>query len=60
MPDRGHGSQRHEPVWVTGKPSMGWFGLKLPEQRLPVRAYRCPQCGSLELFASESRDFPGG
>ena len=60
IPDCGHGNGYREPLWVAGKPEMGWFSLKLPDEKLPVRAYRCSQCGSLELFAKEPWQFPGG
>ena len=61
IPDHSHPNWDHarEAVWVAGKPQMGWFSLKLPDEKIPVRAYRCSQCGSLELFAKEEWQFPG-
>jgi hypothetical protein len=57
LPDFAHYASPVEPVWVEGKPKRGRFfnTLKLPPEQFPVRAFRCPQCGSLELFA-----LPGG
>ncbi len=40
IPDCGHGNAFREPVWVAGKPAMGWVGLKLPDEKLPVRVCR--------------------
>jgi hypothetical protein len=38
--------------WAAGPPlSSFWGGLKKPELSLPVGAYRCSDCGYLELYA---------
>jgi hypothetical protein len=42
-----------EPGWIEGTPEKGLFG-KLKErdwEHLPVTAFRCPECGRLELVA---------
>jgi hypothetical protein len=53
LPDFAHYSRPEEPVWVEGKLTRSRFLkiLQLPDEKFPVRAFRCPQCGSLELFA---------
>jgi hypothetical protein len=52
IPDFCHGNSRQQPFWVPGKPVTSyWMGLKLPASQYPVAAFRCPECGSLELFA---------
>ena len=38
--------------WAAGSPRNSfWGGLKKPEMTLPVGAYRCSDCGYLELYA---------
>jgi hypothetical protein len=39
--------------WVAGEPERSlWFGVKTGGRaRFTVAAFRCPRCGSLELFA---------
>ena len=38
--------------WAEGKADTGWSGvLKGPKKVRPIVAYRCSECGSLELFA---------
>ena len=38
--------------WAVGAPQNSfWGGLKKPELSLPVGAYRCSDCGYLELYA---------
>jgi hypothetical protein len=38
--------------WAAGSPQNSfWGGLKKPELSLPVGAYRCSDCGYLELYA---------
>ena len=40
--------------WIAGAPETSiWRGLKLSgKDRIPVTAYRCTQCGFLELYAT--------
>ena len=39
--------------WTEGRPQRSWFGriLLTRKKRYAVTAYRCPQCGKLELYA---------
>ena len=45
--------------WVEGAPRKGFwmmgFLLLSGRRRIPVVAYRCPQCGWLDLYAHEAR-----
>lgn len=40
--------------WVRGEPEKSfWLGLKVSDkERVPIRAYRCPSCWLLRLFAA--------
>jgi len=40
-------------VWVEGPPEFSWLGnLKIGYRpQYALRAYRCPQCGFVQLFA---------
>jgi RNase P subunit RPR2 len=41
------------PTWIPGKPSVGWFGVRLKGKRhYPVATYRCEKCGYLESYAA--------
>jgi hypothetical protein len=59
MPDFAHYQNPVQAVWVQGRMPVhtgrhwlkGRSRIRLPENEHPVCAYRCPQCGSLELFA---------
>jgi len=46
-------SGEFETKWVRGAPEPSfWRGTKTSDkERLPIEAYRCPQCGALKLFA---------
>ena len=49
IPDWGYGCIRNQ-FWVEGQMEFGFFGgLKNPQ--FPIQAFRCEQCGYLELFA---------
>ena len=39
--------------WVAGKPELGFLGnVKVSgKEQHPIQAFRCQQCGCLELFA---------
>ncbi|HXI20046.1 MAG TPA: PF20097 family protein [Gemmatimonadales bacterium] len=52
--DRGHYDSLGTAEWLEGNPEKSiWTGLKTKgKERLPVRTYRCPQCGYLESYAS--------
>jgi hypothetical protein len=40
--------------WAPGAPQVSFFmGVKLPDGNLPVGAFRCAQCGYVELYAGE-------
>ena len=46
-----------EPVrfahWHDGPPKKSfWFGIRINSQGLPIAAFRCSECGYLELYAS--------
>ena len=39
--------------WVEGPPKSSFWGLKVPfEGGIPIGAFRCKECGYLELYAS--------
>ena len=41
-------------VWVAGRPqSSFWTGTWTGEERYPVRAFRCDECGYLEFYARD-------
>ncbi|MDH5507997.1 MAG: PF20097 family protein [Anaerolineae bacterium] len=44
------------PTWNPGIPKRGWLGtLKLDSRKyIPIRTFRCIQCGFLESFAKEA------
>jgi hypothetical protein len=48
--DRAYGGWVEE-QWAPGRPELHWWGMEKPKNRLPVTAWRCPQCGALESFA---------
>ena len=51
IPDATYGGNTRS-AWVPGEPVSSWWrGLKLPDEGYWVKAFRCPSCGSLELFA---------
>jgi len=41
-------------TWVEGRPEAAiWSGLKIKgKRRIPVRTFRCEQCGYLESYAA--------
>jgi hypothetical protein len=40
--------------WAPGAPRTSfWTGVKVPDEALPVGAFRCSQCGLLEFYAAE-------
>jgi len=51
--DHSHHAFGKPGVWVEGEPERSlWFGVKTGGRpRFTVAAFRCPGCGSLELFA---------
>lgn len=52
--DSGEGS-RGDARWVAGAIERGFFGRakRLGRPRMQIDAYRCPECGHLELFAAK-------
>ena len=53
VPDASHG-QVLETSWAPGEPERRRFvgGIKYRAgEVIPVRAYRCPECGYVELYA---------
>jgi hypothetical protein len=50
--DNTHGGLAQE-NWTPGQPQRSfWFGLKIDaDQSIPVRTFRCPNCGYLESYA---------
>ncbi|MFI5980791.1 hypothetical protein ACIQWR_35715 [Streptomyces sp. NPDC098789] len=50
--DSGEGSRGYA-RWIAGALERGVFGgaKRLGRQRWQIDAFRCPQCGHLELFA---------
>jgi len=53
--DLGHHSSRAPSTWVEGKPEKSfWKGLDLSDREVrTIAAFRCPNCGRLELYATE-------
>ena len=53
--DFGHGGTVKPSDWVVGRPQRSfWFGTRVRDrQRFRVTAYRCGQCGYLELYARD-------
>ena len=51
--DRSHHSFGQPTKWVSGAPERSMlFGVKTGgRKRLTLVAYRCPQCGRVDLFA---------
>ncbi|MDX1439295.1 MAG: PF20097 family protein [Rubricoccaceae bacterium] len=52
--DETHGGVKQS-RWISGPPRKSiWTGLKLGGKRkLPISAYRCMNCGFLDLYANE-------
>jgi hypothetical protein len=52
--DHGDMQYRMQQLWVSGKPeSSFWGGLSTRDrERFYVSAYRCENCGRLEMFAN--------
>ncbi|MFF0295882.1 hypothetical protein ACFYS8_27115 [Kitasatospora sp. NPDC004615] len=46
---------RGDARWIAGPLERGLFGgaKRMGRTRFQIDAYRCPQCGHLELFASQ-------
>lgn len=41
-------------AWAEGEPRNSFFfGTKDPKKKIPMAAFRCSQCGYVELFARE-------
>ena len=53
--DLTHGGYQQE-NWSAGEPkSSFWFGLKVDtDHSIPVRTFRCPNCGYLESYAVQT------
>ena len=47
--------EKKQGQWVEGEPKKSiWTGLKLGgRKKLPISAYRCMECGFLDLFARD-------
>lgn len=44
-------------AWSSGEPTKSfWTGLKLGGPVLQIEAYRCDQCGRLELFTAGEKE----
>ena len=43
----------HNVEWHATPPNHKLLGFTLAEERLPLVARRCPECGHVELFATE-------
>lgn len=40
--------------WIPDSPQRSfWTGVKLPDDALPLGAFRCSQCGYVEFYADE-------
>jgi hypothetical protein len=49
--DHAHGAQTVG-TWGAGQPQKSfWTGIKSPSQQIPLSAYRCSNCGYVELYA---------
>lgn len=49
--DHGHGVQTVS-TWAAGPPQKSfWTGIKSPSEMIPLSAYRCGNCGYVELYA---------
>lgn len=55
MPDYDHGSPAKTMTWVEGEePVKKWWGKTVTGQpRFGIEAWRCRECGRLELYAIE-------
>ena len=52
LPDRGHADSMKIAEWVSDAPEQRWWGLRTTgHQQIPLSAYRCSQCGYVELRA---------
>ena len=54
--DRGHYNSFQQSVWIGGPPDVSQWtgGLKIKSRpSFTVTAFRCPNCGLLESYASE-------
>jgi hypothetical protein len=50
--DRYRDSTYEAAEWIEGRPAYGFLGMRLwGRSRFPIKAYRCPACGFLELYA---------
>ncbi|MCH7638362.1 MAG: hypothetical protein IH855_02710 [Bacteroidetes bacterium] len=47
--------EKKQGQWIQGEPKKSiWTGLKLSgRKKLPIAAYRCMECGFLDLFARD-------
>jgi hypothetical protein len=56
VPEHSDGNYLHLASWVRGEPVRSfWSGLKR-EPGTPLIAYRCPECGGVELVAPDKRN----
>ncbi len=60
LPDRGY-NETHRASWHRGvdadlKSFDSWKAAKVyfENETLPIKAYRCPECGLLRLYANEA------
>jgi hypothetical protein len=53
IPERGQ-RHHHFASWVEGAPEPTWYGTAkvFDRERYLISAYRCPECGRLEIFAN--------
>ena len=54
--DLGHANTRKPTKWIEGTPEFSfWLGIKVKDKKQHViQSYRCPRCGLLAEYATES------